>query len=114
MQAPRTARELFDSYIPEAFAKQPARVNEIGAVIAFRITGEDGGEWTVDAVTKPPTCTSGISDRAQCTVEIDSADLARLLDQPSIGMQLYFQGKIRMKGDPMVAMKLQNLFAVIR
>ena len=30
------------------------------------------------------------------------------------GMQLYFQGKLRVTGDPMLAMKLQQLFELAR
>jgi hypothetical protein len=29
-------------------------------------------------------------------------------------MQLYFQGKLRVSGDPMLAMKLQQLFELAR
>jgi len=31
---------------------------------------------------------------------------------PQFGMQLYFAGKLKVSGDPTLAMKLQKLFAI--
>jgi hypothetical protein len=33
-----------------------------------------------------------------------------MLTNPAMGMQLYFQGKLKVTGDPMLATKLQKLF----
>jgi hypothetical protein len=37
-----------------------------------------------------------------------------MLTDPNAGMQLYFQGKLRVSGDPMLAMKLQQFFDLAR
>ena len=63
---------------------------------------------------KPPSCTRGDSGKAQCTVEVASDDFKTMLSDPNAGMQLYFQGKLRVSGDPMLAMKLQQLFEIAR
>ena len=36
-----------------------------------------------------------------------------MLSDPNAGMQLYFQGKLCVSGDPMLAMKLQQLFEIV-
>ncbi len=33
-----------------------------------------------------------------------------MLSDPQAGMQLYFQGKLKVSGDPMLATKLQQFF----
>jgi putative sterol carrier protein len=86
----------------------------VNAIYVFKILGEGGGEWTVDCTAQPPTCTRGISPKAQCTVEVQHADFKTMLGDPNAAMQLYFQGKLRVSGDPMLAMKLQQLFEIAR
>jgi len=81
-----------------------------GNVYCFKVTGEGGGEWTVDCTADPPACTRGDTGKAQCTIEVAADDFKTMLSDPNAGMQLYFQGKLRVTGDPMLATKLQKLF----
>jgi putative sterol carrier protein len=111
---PKDATELFDNLVPAGLAQYPDKAGELNAVYCFKITGEGGGEWTVDTTAKPPTCTRGDSGKAQCTVEVSHDDFKTMLADPNAGMQLYFQGKLRVSGDPMLAMKLQQLFELAR
>jgi len=109
---PESAQELFNQQVPEAIKQYPDKAKEIGAVYLFKITGDDGGEWTVDLVSSPPSCTSGNKGNAQCTIEVAHSDFKEMLKNPALGMQLYFQGKLRVTGDPMLATKLQKLFSM--
>ena len=109
---PESAQELFNTQVPEAISKHPEKAKEIGAVYLFKITGDDGGEWTVDLVTDPPSCQKGAHGTPQCTIEVAHADFKSMLSNPAMGMQLYFQGKLRVTGDPMLATKLQKLFSM--
>jgi putative sterol carrier protein len=111
-KAAESAQELFDTQVPEALAKHPDKAKEIGAVYLFKITGDDGGTWTVDLAGNPPTCTTGDKGNAQCTIEVAHADFKQMLGNPALGMQMYFQGKLKVTGDPMLATKLQKLFAL--
>jgi hypothetical protein len=109
---PESAQELFNQQVPEAIKNFPDKAKEIGAVYLFKITGDDGGEWTVDLVSATPSCTPGNKGNAQCTIEVAHADFKEMLKNPALGMQLYFQGKLRVTGDPMLATKLQKLFSM--
>jgi hypothetical protein len=111
-KVPESASELFDKQVPAALAAHPDKAKEIGAVYLFKITGDDGGEWTVDLQSATPTCTKGVHGTAQCTIEVAHADFKSMLANPAMGMQLYFQGKLRVTGDPMLATKLQKLFSM--
>lgn len=107
---PKTAKEVFSTTIPEAIAKNPHKAKEINAVFVFKIVG--AGNWTVDLTAATPSCVEGDSDNAQCTFEIQNSDFEAVLDNPALGMQLYFQGKLRIVGDVLLATKLQKLFMV--
>ena len=109
---PESASELFDKQVPEAIAAHPDKAKEIGAVYLFKITGYDGGEWTVDLASATPSCVKGVQGTAQCTIEVAHSDFKSMLQNPALGMQLYFQGKLRVTGDPMLATKLQKLFSM--
>jgi len=111
---PTNASELFDDLVPKGLAAFPDKARELNAIYCFKITGDDGGEWTVDTTANPPTCTKGDSGKAQCTIDVTHDDFKAMLADPNAGMQLYFQGKLRVSGDPMLAMKLQQLFELAR
>ncbi len=111
MAQAQDAVQLFDVMIPKALANHPDKAKEVNAIYAFKITGDGGGEWTVDLVNSPPTCAKGDSGKAQCTIEVAHEDFKAMLGNPQAGMQLYFQGKLRVVGDPMLATKLQQFFA---
>lgn len=106
------AQELFNVKIPAAIAKSPDKAKEIGATYQFNIDGEGGGKWTVDLTSAGPSVTAGESSSAQCTITISHEDFKQLLANPQSGMQLYFQGRLKVAGDPMLATKLQKLFSL--
>ena len=112
MGMPTNASELFNDQVPKAIEKNPDKAKEIGAVYLFKITGADAGTWTVDLAAATPSCTKGDKGNAQCTIEVAHSDFKEMLKNPALGMQLYFQGKLRVTGDPMLATKLQKLFSM--
>jgi putative sterol carrier protein len=109
-QTPKNAQELFDDQLPAALKSHPDKAKAVNAVYCFKISGDGGGDWTVDLTADPPTCTRGDSGKAQCTIEVSNDDFQAMLGNPQVGMQLYFQGKLKVTGDPMLATKLQKLF----
>ena len=111
---PKNAADLFDNLVPEGLKQFPDKARELNAIYCFKITGASGGEWTVDTKANPPSCVKGDSGKAQCTVEVAHDDFKTVLSDSNTAMQLYFQGKLRVSGDPMLAMKLQQLFEIAR
>jgi len=109
---PKSASELFDNILPAAVAKNPDAARAVGAVYVFKIAGEGGGEWTVDLASATPSIDKGVKAGAQCTIEVQHSDFINMLQNPALGMQLFMQGKLRVSGDPMLAMKLQKLFSL--
>lgn len=107
---PKDAQELFNDQIPSALAKYPDKAREVNAIYCFKVSGEGGGTWSVDLTSDPPTCTPEETGNAQCTIEVAHDDFKTMLSDPQAGMQLYFQGKLKVSGDPMLATKLQTFF----
>lgn len=107
---PKSASELFDQILPESIQRNPDAARAVGAVYVFKIAGEGGGDWTVDLASATPSVVKGIQPGAQCTIEVAHSDFISMLQNPALGMQLFMQGKLRVSGDPMLAMKLQKLF----
>ena len=111
-ELPKDAKELFDVQVPAALKEHPERAKEVNAIYCFKITGDGGGEWTVDLTKDAPSCVTGDTGDAQCTVEVEHDDFKTMLTDPQAGMQLYFQGKLKVTGDPMLATKLQQFFQI--
>ena len=107
---PKDAQELFNEQVPEALAKFPEQARDVNAIFCFKITGEGGGTWTVDLAGDPPSCQARDTGNAQCTIEVSHDDFRTMRSDPQTGMQLYFQGKLKVSGDPMLATKLQQFF----
>jgi len=106
---PADAKTIFDEQLPLALAKNPEKAREIGAIYCFKIGGEGGGTWTVDLVSDTPTVAPGDGGKAQCTIEMQNEDFKAMLGNPTLGMQLYFQGKLKVGGNVALAMKVQKL-----
>jgi len=114
MTVPTDASDLFDRLVPAALARSPEKARAIDTILCFKIEGS--GDWTIDCSREatPPTCVKESSARARCTVEIASGDFAAMLSDPNVGMQLYFQKRLRLSGDPTHALKIAALFDLVR
>jgi hypothetical protein len=110
--AVQNAQELFNTKVPDDLAKNPEGARALNAVYHFKISGDGGGEWTVDLKSSPPSCQPGLHGSANCTIDVAHGDFMTLLGDPSKGMQLYFTGKLKVSGDPMLATKLGKLFTL--
>lgn len=107
---PTSVKEFFDTRVPEVLAKHPEKAKEVAAIYLFKISGADGGTWTADLVSTPPTCVPGEAKPAQCTIEASDADFRTMIDGGmQAAMQLFFSGKLKIQGDPNLATKLSKL-----
>jgi putative sterol carrier protein len=113
-QLAKDAQDLFNNLVPEGLKRYPDKAREVNAIYCFKISGDGGGEWTVDCTANPPTCEKGDAGKAQCTIGVSNDDFKTMLSDPQAGMQLYFQGKLVVTGDPMLAMKLQQLIELAK
>jgi putative sterol carrier protein len=104
-------KKLFDQDLPAALAKNEAEAKSIGAKYQINVTG--AGSWFIDVSGSGPSIQAGEPGGADCTITISQEDFQKLHENPQAnGMQLYMQQKLKVAGNPMLAMKLQKLFAL--
>ena len=104
-------KQLFNDTLPAALSKNAEEAKLIGAKFQMNITGDTGGEWNIDVSATGPVCKAGTGE-ADCTINITDEDFQKLVENPQAnGMQLFFAGKLKVTGNPMLAMKLQKLFS---
>ncbi len=104
-------KKLFDQDLPAALAKNEAEAKSIGAKYQINVTG--AGEWFIDVSGSGPSIQAGKPGGADCEITISQDDFQKLHENPQAnGMQLYMQQKLKVTGNPMLAMKLQKLFAL--
>ncbi|APR79889.1 Sterol-binding domain protein [Minicystis rosea] len=103
-------KKLFNEELPAALAKHGDAAKEIGAKYQINVTGE--GEWFIDVSASGPKVEAGNPGTADCTITIAAEDFQKLHENPQAnGMQLFFSGKLKVAGNPTLAMKLQKLFS---
>ena len=107
---PTSVKAFFDQKVPAALATNPEKAKDVAAIYLFKIAGPDGGTWTVDLVSNPPTCVPGERGTPQCTIEASDADFRSMVDGGmQAAMTLFFSGKLKVSGDPTLATKLSKL-----
>lgn len=102
------AKTSFETEIPKRISADVAKAKSIGAVFVFKISGDGGGTWTVD-LKNDVGVRSGETAGADCTLELSHADWQTISENPSAAMGLFFQGRIKVAGNPMLATKLQEI-----
>ena len=105
-----SVKAFFDEKVPAVLAMSPEKAKDVAAIYLFRITGPDGGTWTVDLVSTPPSSRPGVIGTAQCTIECSDADFRTMLDGGmQAAMNLFFSGKLKVTGDAALATRLSKL-----
>jgi putative sterol carrier protein len=97
------------SRIPTAFV--PAHAEGLNAVVHFKFTGAEAGEW--NAVVKDGKCevAQGIPhSRPSITVTADSAICKGILAGETDVTRAFMEGKLRVTGDTQLAMRILKLF----
>jgi len=104
--ADMTPKDVFEKRIPDMLKANPARAAEVNAIYQFNITGEGGGSWTVDLKKEGGAVSEGTRDDAQCTIECKDSDFIAIVTGKMPGPQAFMMGKLKIKGDMSLAMKL--------
>jgi len=106
---PLTVADLM-SKMPKAFL--PEKAPGMDAVIQFKFSGEEAGDWF--ATIKDDKCTTqqGVHPDAKMTLSANSSDYIKIFTGELDGMQAFMQGKIKLAGDLNLAMKLMTMFKI--
>jgi len=104
-----TVKEVFDQ-MPGRFRADKA--TGTNAVIQYDIGGEGGGTW--HAIIKEGTCAvnPGPGPNPSLTLSMSAQDWLDMVSGKQSGQMLFMSGKLKLKGDMGLAMKLGSMFAM--
>jgi putative sterol carrier protein len=102
-----TIQEIMDG-MPGAFL--PEKAAGVNAVIQFRFTGAEAGEWFMTIREGVCSVQPGTNSKPKLTVIADSQDFKDLVDGKLDGMSAAMQGRIKLIGDITLTMKLLSFF----
>lgn len=88
----------------------PAKTTGMNATFQFVIHGEGGGQWYVKIVNGQTEVAAGTADNASITLTADASDWLDIVSGKLNGQTAFLTGKLKIKGDMGLAMKLSSLF----
>lgn len=91
------------AFIPEA-------AEGVEAVIQYRLTGEEAGDYIINIGDDKCVVEEGIAEEPDVTLTADARDFADVLLGKANGMQYFMMGKLKLSGDLNLAMKLTSFF----
>ena len=102
-----TVKETFD-VMESRF--RPDKAAGTNASIQYEISGDGGGTW--NAVIKDGSCavSQGAAAAPSLTLQMSAQDWLDMLSGKQSGQMLFMSGKLKVKGDMGLAMKLGSMF----
>ncbi|OGL12713.1 MAG: hypothetical protein A3F92_06355 [Candidatus Rokubacteria bacterium RIFCSPLOWO2_12_FULL_71_22] len=104
-----TVKETFEAMAGRFRADKAAGTS---ATIQYDVSGDGGGTW--HAVIKDGTCTvsAGAGTNPNLTLQVSVQDWLDMVGGKQSGQMLFMSGKLKIKGDMGLAMKLGSLFSM--
>jgi putative sterol carrier protein len=102
-----TVRQLILNH-EKAF--MPDRAAGVDAVIQYHLTGDEGGDWIITIKDGACKVAEGVAENPKMTLTADGREFADILLGKMDGMAAFMQGKLLLKGDLNLAMKLTSFF----
>ena len=106
---PLTVEQLMEK-MPGAFI--PEKAQGVDAVIQFKFTGAEPGDWVATIKDGKVDVSRGTAPAPKMTLTADSSDYVKIFTGELDGMQAFMNGKIKLAGDLNLAMKLMQMFKI--
>jgi putative sterol carrier protein len=108
MGVDETLKNIFegmrDSFKPEA-------AKDVNATVQYDVdSGEGVKQWSVTFADGTCSVKEGTTDSPRLTIAVGLVDFIRLIFNQVQGPQLFMSGKMKLQGDMMWAMQMQNYF----
>jgi putative sterol carrier protein len=107
MPIPDTVKETMEA-LPLAF--QPDKARGMNETFQFELTGEGAGTWVAKIADGQCTVTEGAIDHPSATISLEAADYVAIAQGKLDMAKAFMGGKIKVKGDMGLIMKLPDLF----
>ena len=102
-------------YAMEAGMKEKGEelCKKIKALIKFDITGDPAGSWVVDLKNSPGSVEESSERKADVTLTLSDEDMLGMISGSLNPQQAFMQGKLKIKGNMGVAMKLGTVMKAL-
>lgn len=100
--------EFFNKYLPEKLQNNPGLAQSVNSSFQFDIA--DAGTWSLDLTSPPGKVSEGPVANPGCVITVGKSDWEKMLDNPSLAMQLFMMGKLK-ASNVGLAMQLQKILA---
>jgi len=102
-----TVRETFEN-MPNAF--RPEAAKGMNAIYQFDILGDGGGKWYAAIADGVLTVGEGQHDKPNVTITMKTDNYLAMSAGKLSGMVAFATGKLKVKGDMILAAKMQAIF----
>jgi hypothetical protein len=110
MTDPDCGEQRLLSRIDDILQHSSEQARALDALFLVEVRGEPPRCWTLDLRADPPRRWEGRPEVFDCSIAADRPCFAALLDDPSVLLQLFFQGSITSAGNTALAAKFTTLF----
>jgi putative sterol carrier protein len=102
----KTPKEFFETSLPAKF--NPEKAAGIDLTAQVKVTGPNGGDWTVTLKNQKLEVTQGVHPSPTVTIESLESDFLDVVNGKLSAEKAFFSGKIKLKGNIMAALKLRQ------
>ncbi|MEL6186510.1 MAG: SCP2 sterol-binding domain-containing protein [Myxococcota bacterium] len=102
--------EIFTGKIAEKLKSNPDLASSINATYVFDL-GDEGGMWSLDLTKPGGEVKEGAIDDPNLTVTMKADDFVKLVDGSLNAQMAFMSGKLKIKGDMPLALKLQSILS---
>jgi putative sterol carrier protein len=103
-----TTSEVFTE-INTRLTADPSKSAGVNAVYAFDLSGDDGGQYHIALKDGTADVGEGTPENPNITISMKGEDFVDLATGKLDGTMAFMSGKIKIKGDMGLAMKLQSV-----
>ena len=103
-----TSSEVFNE-INNRLQADPSKVKGVTANYAFDLSGEDAGQYHINLKDGAADVGQGLPENPNITITMKSDDFVQLAEGKLDPTMAFMSGKIKIKGDMGLAMKLQSV-----
>lgn len=96
--------------IPQYFV--PENASGIDSIIQFHLTGDKGGDWYVTIRDQKCSVEKGESPNPKLIFTASAQDCLDIFSGKLDGMRAFMTGKLKLKGDMSLAMKITSFFKI--
>ena len=108
MPRAETVQQVFDA-MPAHFL--PDQAPGMNAIVQFDLSGDGGGQWYVTIANGALNVSTGQTPNPNLRLSTSAQNYLAIINGELKPMAAFMQGKVKVKGDMGLVMKLQNLFS---